>query len=64
MIYWLFKRYMIRLIDEYADAYEAEQTASGNLHMRPDVYWLQRYLSGKFEWKKGDDGLGYVRKGK
>lgn len=61
-MYWLFKKYIRRLIAEYAEAYDVEAKASGNPNMRPDLYWLQVYLDGKFEWE--DSNGSYVRKNK
>ncbi len=63
MIYRLFKRYMLRLINEYAKAYDIESRASGNTDMRTDVYWLQKYLLDEFEWTEDKDG-NYVRRTK
>ena len=61
MMYKLFKHYMLRLINEYAKAYNIESRASGNVDMRTDVYWLQQYLLNRFEWAEGEDG-SYVRR--
>lgn len=63
-MYWLFKRYMKRLIAEYKEAYDTEQRATLNVNMRPDFYYLEQYLTGKFEWKKSDDGKSFIRRGK
>lgn len=63
MIYRLFKRYMLRLINEYANAYDIESKASGNTDMRTDVCWLHKYLLGEFEWTEDKDG-NYVRRAK
>lgn len=47
MIYWLFKKYMKRLVDEYAEAYDKRAKETLDPAMRPDVYWLQQHLDGK-----------------
>lgn len=62
-MYWLFKRYIKRLIDEYAEAYDVESRATHSTNMSPDIYWLQQYLDGKFEWVSDGRG-GCVRRGK
>ena len=56
MFYWLFKKYTSRLISEYKEAYEAELSMEQNPNMRPDFYWLENYLAGKFKWVKRKDG--------
>lgn len=47
MIYWIFKKYMKRLVDEYAEAYDKRAKKTLDPAMRPDVYWLQQFLDGK-----------------
>ena len=49
MFYYLFKKYMKRLVDEYAEAYDKRAKLTKDPAMRPDVYWLQKFLEGKLE---------------
>lgn len=48
MLYKLFKHYMLRLCNEYEEAFNvAQQGPRRNEIMRPDVYFLQQFLRGK-----------------
>lgn len=62
MMYRIFKHYMKRLVSEYREAFEAECHATQNANMRPDFYWLERFLNDEYEWT-GKDG-SYYRRGK
>lgn len=62
MIYRLFKHYMKKLVKEYHVAYEIEFTMTQNENMRPDFYWLEKYLNDEYEWTEKD--RSYVRRGK
>lgn len=59
-MYWLFKRCMKKLVAEYRTAYETESNATLNANMRPDFYWLEKFLNDEYEWE-GENG-SYTRR--
>lgn len=61
-MYWLFKHYMKKLVKEYHTAFEAEVTMTQDENMRPDFYWLEKYLNDEYEWTEKNGS--YVRRDK
>lgn len=45
---WLFRRYMKKLLKDYESAYRFRYEHTQDETMRPDVYWLQKYLNKEY----------------
>lgn len=44
---WIFRKLMKKLVKDFELAYKTQYELTHDENMRPDMYWLQKYLNNE-----------------